>query len=211
MNILIIGCGDTGSRLANIFDRMGHEVSVVDRREDAANALDEDFSGLFTVGVPIDQDILRHAGIEGCDSVIAVTRDDNVNLMVAQVARDIFGVAQVISRVSDPHREEVFSSFGLNTVCPTNLTVDSVVSSLTKRITIDELNVGSSRISVERMEIDRRYLGEYAEAIPIPEGRTLFGVLSPNGKMRLRASEMKTKVADGDCLIVGKILGEGVR
>ena len=85
------------------------------------------------VGVSIDQDVLRHAGIEGCDVVIAVTRDDNTNLMVAQLARDIFGVPKVISRVSDPRREEVFSSFGLSTICPTNLTVASVVAALDDR------------------------------------------------------------------------------
>lgn len=102
MNILIVGCGDTGSQLANVLDHMGNQVSVVDRNPETAAELSDSFTGMFTVGVPIDQDVLRHAGIEGCDVVIAVTRDDNTNLMVAQLARDIFGVPKVISRVSDP-------------------------------------------------------------------------------------------------------------
>ena len=128
MNILIIGCGDTGSQLANVLDHMGNQVSVVDRDPETAEELSDSFTGMFTAGVPIDQDVLRHAGIEGCDVVIAVTKDDNTNLMVAQLARDIFGVPKVISRVSDPRREEVFSSFGLSTICPTNLTAESVVA-----------------------------------------------------------------------------------
>ena len=166
MNILIVGCGDTGSQLANVLDHMGNQVSVVDRNPETAAELSDSFTGMFTVGVPIDQDVLRHAGIEGCDVVIAVTRDDNTNLMVAQLARDIFGVPKVISRVSDPRREEVFSSFGLSTICPTNLTVASVVAALDdRRKHTEEVYFGSTRISFEQMEIDRRYLGEFAEAI----------------------------------------------
>ena len=107
MNILIIGCGDTGAQLANTLDELGSQVSVVDRDPAAADALSEDFGGMFTTGVAIDQDTLKHAGIEGCDVVVAVTKDDNTNLMVAQIARDLFGVPKVISRVSDPRREEV--------------------------------------------------------------------------------------------------------
>ena len=169
MNILIIGCGDTGSQLANVLDDMGNQVSVVDRDPETASELSDSYTGMFTVGVPIDQDVLRHAGIEGCDVVIAVTKDDNTNLMVAQLARDIFGVPKVISRVSDPRREEVFSSFGLSTICPTNLTVASVVAALDdRRQHTEELYFGSTRVSFEQMEIDRRYLGEYAEAIELP-------------------------------------------
>ena len=64
MNILIVGCGDTGSQLANVLDHMGNQVSVVDRNPETAAELSDSFTGMFTVGVPIDQDVLRHAGIE---------------------------------------------------------------------------------------------------------------------------------------------------
>lgn len=208
MNILIIGCGDTGSQLANVLDRMGNEVSVVDRDPETAEELSDTFSGMFTTGVPIDQDVLRHAGIEGCDVVIAVTKDDNINLMVAQLARDIFGVPKVISRVSDPRREEVFSSFGLSTICPTNLTVASVVASLdNRRKHTEEIYFGSTRISFEQMEIDRRYLGEYAEAIELPKGMALVGVLSQSGKLRLRGDGMKTVIHEGDVLVLARSIG----
>ena len=207
MNILIIGCGNTGSRLANVLDRLGHQVSVVDRQPDSAAALSEDFSGMFTAGVPIDQEVLSHAGIQGCDVVVAVTRDDNINLMVAQLARDIFGVPKVISRVSDPQREEVFSSFGLSTICPTDLTVSSVVASLDSSTHHEETYFGSTRVAFEYLEIDRHYLGEFAEAIPLPQNLSLFGVLSANGKMRLRGDKLQTVIKDGDILIAARTMG----
>lgn len=107
MNILIVGCGRVGRRLVHVLERLGHDVSVLD--EDAANLallneLEPPFSGMAVAGVPIDGDVLRSAGIEACDAVAAVTKDDNINLMVAQIARELFGVKHVIARVAEPSR-----------------------------------------------------------------------------------------------------------
>ena len=126
----------------------------------------------------------------------------------AQLARDIFGVPKVISRVSDPRREEVFSSFGLSTICPTNLTVASVVAALDdRRKHTEEVYFGSTRISFEQMEIDRRYLGEFAEAIELPKGTALIGVLSQSGKLRLRGEGMQTVIGEGDVLVLARSIG----
>ncbi len=126
MNILIVGCGKVGSRLACVLSAEGHDVSLVDKDERSFSQLDDDFSGLTVTGIPIDQDILRSAGIENCDALAAMTPDDNVNIMVSQVAKEIFNVNKVVTRIYDPAREDVFSHFGLNTICPTNMTVDTV-------------------------------------------------------------------------------------
>ena len=73
---------------------------------------------MAVAGVPIDGDVLRSAGIEACDAVAAVTKDDNINLMVAQIARELFGVKHVIARVAEPSRKEVYTErFGLRIVC----------------------------------------------------------------------------------------------
>ena len=207
MNIWISGCGETGAQLAKTLDELGSQVSVVDRDPAAADALSEDFGGMFTTGVPIDQDTLKHAGIEGCDVVVAVTKDDNTNLMVAQIARDLFGVPKVISRVSDPRREEVFSSFGLSTVCPTILTAASIAGMLEDEGGHKEqITFGGTKVIFEEMPIDRQYIGEYAEAIELPKGNVLLGVLSQGGKLRLRGEGMQTVIREGDSLIVSHIM-----
>ena len=72
MNILIVGCGKVGSTLAGVLSREGHDVSIIDRYESSFDLLPEDYSGYITVGVPIDQDVLRKAGIENCDAVAAM-------------------------------------------------------------------------------------------------------------------------------------------
>lgn len=81
MNVLIIGCGRVGSRLAMTMERQGHTVSVVDRDIRSFRLLDSDFEGFTTAGVPIDDEVLRSAGIESCDALAAVTQDDNTNIM----------------------------------------------------------------------------------------------------------------------------------
>jgi trk system potassium uptake protein TrkA len=130
MQILVIGCGKVGSKLANVLSREGHDVVVIENETDNFKELDRDFKGVTICGVPIDQDVLRSAGIETADAVAAVTPDDNVNIMVSQIAKEIFKVPKVIARIYNPAREHVFHEFGLETVCPTNMTVSSIHSKI---------------------------------------------------------------------------------
>ena len=132
MNILVIGCGKVGSNLSSELLHLGHDVSVIAAREEEFSELPHDFSGFTTVGVPIDQDVLKRAGIESCDAVAAVTDDDNVNLMVVQLAKEIFNIQNVYTRVMDPKKNEVFMKMGLNTICPTNMMVSSLTAAISE-------------------------------------------------------------------------------
>ena len=103
MNILIIGCGKVGSRLADVLCQLGHDVAIIAQKRESFDLLSDDFSGFTIQGVPIDLDILRQAGIEGCDAIAAVTEDDNTNIMVCQIAREIFNVSSTrCGRTSSP-------------------------------------------------------------------------------------------------------------
>ena len=120
MRIVILGCGRVGARLAMALDAEGHEVSIVDRNPDSFRRfLDESFGGQVVVGIGIDEDVLRRAGIERADVFVAATNLDNVNAMAGQIVQHIFGVPKVIARMYDPFREELYQAIGLTTVCPT--------------------------------------------------------------------------------------------
>ena len=71
MNILVIGCGKVGSQLASMLSEEGHDVSVVDRDAKNFEMLDDSFSGMTTVGVPIDQDVLKQAAEEYSDGNVS--------------------------------------------------------------------------------------------------------------------------------------------
>lgn len=121
MKALIVGCGRVGAALARQLDAEGHQVTVVDERVSAFNRLGDDFHGEMVVGTGIDQSVLVRAGIEGCDCFASVTNGDNRNIMAAQIAKVVFKVPRVITRIYDPIREEVYRDLGLETLCTTTI------------------------------------------------------------------------------------------
>lgn len=119
--VIVVGCGRLGAHIANLLSRAEHRVVVIDRSEAAFAGLSEAFSGFRVEGDAAEPGVLKQAKIDRADLLIAATQEDNVNLMVALVAREAFGVPQVMARVYDPAREEVYRELGLSTVCPTLL------------------------------------------------------------------------------------------
>ncbi|WP_312643203.1 TrkA family potassium uptake protein [Hydrogenoanaerobacterium sp.] len=205
MNVLVIGCGKVGSKLATVLDKLGHDVCIVDRDEEHFELLDHEFSGYTVTGIPIDQDVLRNAGIEGSDAVIAVTQDDNVNIMVSQLAREVFHIDTVLTRIYDPQRENVFSHFNLKTVCPTNLTVDAVCAALEGAVDLTQMTFGTSTISYYALPVPENLVGKTVhDVIPEP-GRILFGIQQPDDKLML-ADNNQQKLAAGDKLIFAKLV-----
>jgi trk system potassium uptake protein TrkA len=121
---VIVGCGRLGSLLANQLSRDGNSVVVIDRNEITFNDLSSDFSGFRVSGDATQMAVLKAAKLNKADVLIATTHDDNVNLMVAQVARKIFSVPHVLARVFDPKREEVYAQLGIDTICPTSVAAE---------------------------------------------------------------------------------------
>lgn len=118
MKFVVVGCGRVGARLANLLDAEGHEVTVVDINPEAFARLGREFTGSVIVGTGVDEDVLRRAGIETAHGLAAVTNDDNANIMASQVAKIIFNVPRVTTRIYDPAREDIFRALGLNTISP---------------------------------------------------------------------------------------------
>jgi trk system potassium uptake protein TrkA len=122
--IVIVGCGRVGSYLANQLSRDGHSVVVIDRDEGTFENLSADFSGFRLEGEATEMAVLKQAKLRNADVLIATTHQDNVNLMVAQAARKVFSVPQVVARVYDPRREQVYAQLGIETICPTTVAAE---------------------------------------------------------------------------------------
>jgi len=132
--IVVVGCGRVGARLANRLSREGHSVVVIDADEATFNDLSPDFSGFRVDGDATEIAVLKEAKVNEADVLIATTHEDNVNLMVAQVARKIFGVARVLARVFDPKREEVYARLGIETICPTSVAVEMFLRAISDEV-----------------------------------------------------------------------------
>lgn len=126
--IVIVGCGRLGGMLANSLSRAGHQLVVIDRRAAAFDKLTVDFSGFTVLGDAVERHILEQARVGQADYLFATTTEDNINLMVAQVAKVIFNVPRVVARVYDPGREEVYAEFSIDTVSPTRLSSDAFLN-----------------------------------------------------------------------------------
>lgn len=123
---VIIGCGRLGANLANTLSNEGENVLIMDENKNSFRRLASNFGGLSVVGNGTDFDMLREAQIQQASAVIAVTNDDNTNIMIAQIARDIFHVNRVIARLYDPECETVYQEFGIDTICPSVLSAKEI-------------------------------------------------------------------------------------
>ncbi len=119
MRAVIVGCGRVGAALAGRLVAEGNDVTVVDQEKRAFVRLGEDFAGHMLVGNGLEEGTLIRAGLANADCFAALTNGDNRNLMMAQVAREIFRVKRVITRLYDPIRAEVYRELGLETFCST--------------------------------------------------------------------------------------------
>lgn len=177
MHIIVIGCGKVGSSLAQALAEEGHDIVIVDSDSKAFRALEPDFNGITITGVPIDQDVLKQAGIETADILAAVTPDDNVNIMACQVAREIFKVPRVIARIYNPAREHVFHEFGLDTICPTNITVDIIRSMMLGEIGVSNHNIGNLRFSFVNRKVAKNEIGKKLGTIKTDGDSMVYGII----------------------------------
>lgn len=127
-NVIVVGCGRVGSRLADMLSDAGANVCVVDWRAEAFNNLGRSFNGSTVQGIGYDEDTLVKAGVEDCDVVAAVTQNDNANLMVTEVASRLYGVPHVIARLYNHDHERAYMQLGIDYVCGTTLVAEEVFS-----------------------------------------------------------------------------------
>ena len=130
MKTVVVGCGRVGAQLADIFDRAGHQVIILDVATRAFDRLPSTFSGSAVRGDGTDEDVLRRAGADDADLFLAMTEGDNRNVMAAQLAVEALGARKVIAKINDPLRASAYADLGLATLCRTTLMADAVAAYL---------------------------------------------------------------------------------
>lgn len=130
MNVLIMGCGRVGARIAVMLDQTGHDVTIMDTNPAAFRRLPESYRGNRMVGNGMDGPALEKAGVQRADAFLALTQGDNRNYFASQMAREVYGVPRVICRIYDPVRAELFRELGLETFSPTSIGAQYMVDML---------------------------------------------------------------------------------
>jgi len=126
VKIVIVGCGRVGASAAELYDRTGHEVLILDSSTSAFDRLPTSFHGTAIRGDGTDEDVLRRAGADGADVFLAVTEGDNRNIMAAQLANEALGIERVIAKINDPLRSTAYAELGIATLCRTGLMLDAI-------------------------------------------------------------------------------------
>lgn len=129
-NIIVVGCGRVGSKLATLLSDNGNNVCVIDADEAAFDKLGRNFNGSTLHGVGFDTEVLERAGVADADVVAATTQQDNTNLMITEVAARLYHVPHVIARLSNPNSERAYMQLGIDYVCGTSLQAEEFFSKI---------------------------------------------------------------------------------
>jgi len=121
-----MGCGRVGAQIAGLLEDEGHDITILDIDTYSFRRLPPDFNGTALLGNGMDEEVLRRAGIEKADVFVAMTQGDNRNVMAAQIAKHIFNVPRVISRIYDPLRQELYDTLGIEAFSPTTIFAELV-------------------------------------------------------------------------------------
>ena len=160
MHVVIMGCGRVGSTLARTLEGLGHSVAIIDRDPGAFRRLSADFAGTKVTGVGFDRDTLGEAGIEHAHAFAAVSSGDNSNIIAARVARETFGLDNVVARIYDHRRAAVYQKLGIPTVATVKWTSDQVVRRLLPEGLVTEWRDPSGRVVLAEVAYAPSWVGE---------------------------------------------------
>ncbi|MBE0446673.1 MAG: NAD-binding protein [Actinobacteria bacterium] len=181
MRIIIVGCGRLGSELANSLWLDRHDIAVIDQDPEAFRRLSKTFTGERIIGHAVDQQTLKKARIEEADAFVAVTGDDNLNIVSARIARELFFVPRVVSRIFDPIRANIYERLGVSTVSTTVWAVSKIEDLLFHRALDVQLSFGNGEVELVRVAIPAGLFGRAVESITIP-GELQVAVITRRGR-----------------------------
>jgi trk system potassium uptake protein TrkA len=159
VHFVIMGCGRVGATLAHSLEDHGHTVAVIDQNPEAFRRLGSHFEGSTVTGVGFDRDTLAEARIEEAYAFAAVSSGDNSNILAARVARETFGVANVVARIYDPQRAEVYQRLGIPTVATVRWTADQMLRRLLPSGAVAEYRDASGALVLAEVSVHLGWVG----------------------------------------------------
>ena len=154
-----MGCGRVGTGLAKGLEAAGHSVAIIDQNREAFRRLGPDFQGRTIAGVGFDRDILLEAGIERAGAFAAVSNGDNSNILAARVARESYNVSNVVARIYDPERAEIYQRLGIPTVATVLWTTDQIMRRLAPEGSRSEWRDASGTIELCEVALHKGWFG----------------------------------------------------
>jgi trk/ktr system potassium uptake protein len=199
MRVLIMGCGRVGSELSHALLDAGHEVTVIDKRAAAFDRYPPGEQARTIVGLGFDRDVLEEAGIREADAFIAVSSGDNSNIVSARVALEHYHVPQVIARIFDPRRAEIYERLNIPTVATTTWGVKQFQLMLLHTGKEVRESLGGGELLRVRVPVPSHLVGKPVSTLNV-DGHILVAGVSRGGKGFIPSSD--STLQEGDFLIV---------
>jgi trk system potassium uptake protein TrkA len=195
MHVVIVGCGRVGAQLANVLSAERHEVVVIDTNPQSFRRLSREFSGRMLTGVGFDREILQKADIEGAQALAATTDSDNVNLVSAVTAKEVFRVPHVVARVYDPQVAEIYRREGIPTVTPTSWAASTMKTMITTPRLTGVATLGSGEVEFVALEVPQAFAGRLLRELVLP-GESVAAAVVRRGQAMVATPETPLEVED---------------
>src|SRR5918994_7570941 len=206
MRAIVVGCGRVGSTVAKTLLRRGREVTLVEQRAGRYERLEEEFEQQIQVGDATEMFVLERAGIaRPAEIVIAVTGDDEDNLVIGQLAREKYGVERVIARVNDPRNQRLFDLLDIApTVSATQMVLGLIEHEVPAHELIHLLELRKENLEIVEVEVDEGApgVGRRVEQLSLPEGARLISVMR-GGKAEIAVGSTRLEAGDQVLAVLG--------
>src|SRR5688572_22610818 len=199
MYVLVAGGGKVGANLARILLELGQEVTLIEQRRDRFDRLEEEFEHRVLLGDATELYVLERAGIgRPPDIVVAVTGDDEDNMIICQVARERYGVDKAIARVNDPRNQAHFDLLGISpTVSATSSILAMIEHEVPEHELVHLLELRKENLEIVEVQIDKASpsAGKRVSDLKLPAGSRLISVMR-GGQAEIPDSDSQLQPGD---------------
>ena len=195
MNVVIMGCGRVGAKLAGLLDAEGHRITILDTNPDGFRKLPPEFGGTALIGDGTDEDILRKAGIEDADGLAVVTNNDTLNAVVGHLARKHYGVPVVVVRNYDSRWRQVHEAFGIQTVSSSSWGAQRIEELLYQQKTRTVFSAGNGEVELYEFAVPDIWEGKSLSKLT-PDTECVLAALTRAGKAMLPDCDVALQTGD---------------
>jgi trk system potassium uptake protein TrkA len=203
MKIIVVGCGRVGAELAYRLTQRDHKVTVIDMKSDAFHNLPIDFRGRIVEGEALNKEVIERAGIAEADALAAVTSNDQLNAVIAHVARSFYNVPSVIVRNFDSRWRAMHETFGLQVVSASSWGAQRIEEFLYQQETLTVFSAGNGEVEIYEFTVHDNWHGHPIRDM-LPEQDCVLVALTRAGRAIIPESDFI--MSQGDVITVSATL-----
>ncbi len=198
MYVVVAGGGKVGFYLAKTLINEGHEVLVIERDRKKSDLINEELGSVVLRGDACEASILSEAGVNRADVVVAVTGDDEDNLVICQMAKKKFNVPRTIARINNPKNEQIFRLLGIDaTVSSTDVIMQQIEQELPAQALVHLRVLRDADLELVEADVspNSTVAGKRLHEITLPAD-TLVLVVIRDGKTSVATPDIVLKAGD---------------